>query len=365
MNLCSLRWIGVLLTPLLVSIGCNQTSELPPGGKQAVAHWHAVLKRYPDLPAKVQAITEGRGHLSWLGGGLPQAEVNIYGEDGVLSIKGRHVDLIVTDLDDAALRKLLAWWEKVPRLAAEMNLSSDLPFELPSSTRHVVVLGKQGRIEVSGPSGNDLQTINVLADDMHGRTTIGVHAFGPEGESALDQLAGQYNQVRGPPQSEVRAGRIALPPPEDNVTVLVIGQLGSLDLNGPSDDAQQQISFAAYLNKHQSRDQVAGVPAGTPFGVEPAYVAERFTPGPDPASDPSEESQNTGTGGSTTNNTTGTVVSPPTFVPPTTLPPIGIHPPIQPVLPPPIHEGFRPPLVVPVVPPVVMPGPPVVVPRFR
>lgn len=362
MNLRSLRAFAALLAlPLLLSAGCSGNSDLPPGGAPAVAYWQAVLLQYPDLPEKVQAIVDRRGHLGWLGRSLPQCEVTIHGQDEIVSVTGRHVDVVVTDLGDAALRKLLSWWESVPRWARDLDIQTTLPFTLPSSTRHVVVLGHQGRIEVAGPDGSDRQSINILADETFARTTIGVHAFGPEGDAALEHLAGQYNQVRGPPRSAVKAGRISLPPPEENVTVLVIGRLGRLDIDGPSDDAQQDISFAGYLNRHESSGQVAGVLAGTPFGSEPSYVAERPQPAEDSIAGPqSESSESSPAGGSSFSGNRSEAVALPGSV---TLPGnLQLPRPIE--LPHNDFRTFQPPTTI-HMPPPVMYQPPVMVPHFR
>src|SRR4051812_6623475 len=202
---------AALLAFLVLTLGCNSAVESPPGGTPAVAYWHKVLLQYPDLPEKVRAILEKQRSPDWMHE-LPQSEVRIYGADEVVSVHGRHVDVIVTDLDDDTLRKLLAWWERVPRLAKELGVDYPLPFSLPESTRHVVVLGREGHIAVSGPGGSDIQSVHVLSNDVAGRTTIGVHAFGPEGDAAIEQLAQQARQIRGPPRADVRAGHIALPP---------------------------------------------------------------------------------------------------------------------------------------------------------
>lgn len=258
---------GLLSLVSLLSVGCGQSNELPPGGAKAVAYWQAVLTQYPDLPEKVQAIVDGQGHVGWLGRYLPQTTVTIHGDGETYQYSGRHVHVVVTDLDQDTLRQLLKWWKEVPRLARELDIQTVLPFALPSSTQHIVVLGKQGKIQIGAPGGYDSQSIQILTDEYRSQTTINVHTFGDVGQQALDQLADQYNRVRGPPDSAVKAGLVSLPPPEDNVTVLVIGQLGSLYIDGPTENASQDISFAGYLNRHESYGDVAGVLAGTPFPV--------------------------------------------------------------------------------------------------
>jgi hypothetical protein len=370
--------MGVLALLAICTLGCGQTAT-PPGGTAAVAYWHKVLQQYPDLPEKVRAIVEQGGSPDWRFD-LPRAEVRIYGKDGALAVQGQHVDVVVTDLDAVTLRKLLAWWEAVPRLAKELNVDGPLPFSLPDSTRHVVVLGSEGRIEVAGPSGYDTQSIHILTDDAE-QTTIGVHVFGPEGEAAVEQLAGQYNQVRGPPRSEVRAGRISLPPPEERVTVLVVGKLGQLDIGGPADDARQDITFANYLNRHTDPGSVTGVFAGSPFANQPEYVAENHSPyGDDNEMENAdlessdfdesdfEDSNLADSGLDTSIGETSPIVRTPTDhgAPNVSLPTTPSLPNFQPPqFQPPIQE-FRPPIQQPVivVPPPVFTPPPVYVPRF-
>jgi len=352
-----------LASLLVLSLGCNQSGETPPGGAQAVAYWHAVLQQYPDLPEKVRAIVEKPRQPDWLHS-LPQ-QVRIYGVDEVVSVQGRHVNVVVTDLDDDTLRKLLAWWESVPRWASKLDVEATLPISIPESTRHIVVLGRQGRIQIAGPGGYDLQSINILSDDAAARTTIGVYAFGSEGQIALDQMAAQYSQVRGPPRSEVKAGRISLPPPEDNITVLVIGQLGTLDIEGPYDNAQQEISFAHFLNRHESLGQVAGVLGGTPFEAE--YVADAqgsyADPGPEFVDPPSADFADDVPDAIAPVDTTprgniGETISPPSTILPGNN--IQVQPPLH--LPDYNYQPIRPPVVV--TPPPVYVPPRVVVPRF-
>lgn len=264
---------ALLAVPLLLLAGCG-ANDLPPGGAEAVGYWHSVLQQHPDLPDKVRTIVNGSGRVDWTDHSLPGTEVWIHGENDSVAVAGSQVDIVVTDLDDDTLRKLLKWWESVPDWAKKLGLSPRPPVFVPSSTRQIVVLGRQGRIEVSGPTGQNSQSIQVLSDDAGGRTTIGIHTFGPDGPTALEQLASQYQRVRGPPWTNVKAGYVSLPPPQANVTVLVIGQLGSLDIGGPSDDASQQISVAAYMNRHWASDPFVGLGAGVPFPVETPDVVQ-------------------------------------------------------------------------------------------
>ena len=220
-----------------------------------------------------------------------EVQVRIYGQNEIVAVQGRQIDILVTDLDRQSLEKLLAWWEAVPRLAKELHLHTIPPFNLPETIRHVVVLGSDGRIAISGPGGQDLQSINILSDDMTSQTTIAVHAFAPEAELAVEQLGRQFNQVRGPPRSAVQAGEISLPPPEENVTILVVGRIGTLDIDGPTDDAQQSISFTGFLNRHCFEGDMEGVPAGQPFAVEAALVAERLAPYENPVVSSEDNSQ--------------------------------------------------------------------------
>jgi hypothetical protein len=290
--------------------GCGTSSELPPGGAQAVAYWQQVLLQYPDLPDRVRDIVEERGQQV-ANHGISQAMVRIYGEDGEHQIAGRRINVLVTDLDHATLRKLLEWWEAVPRLAEELEIPAILPFQLPESTQHVVVLGSEGRIEVSGPGGSDQQTIKILHDDVAGRMFLDVHLFGQEGQATLDHLANQYRTVRGPPRSAVRAGNIGLPPP-DEVTVLVIGELNTLNIEGASDDAVQQISFTSFLNQHRTSG-VQGTLAGSPFPIESSEAAPLETAWPAPAhADTGSSYSGASSNGSYSSSTSGYVPTPQT-----------------------------------------------------
>jgi hypothetical protein len=299
-----LRIFGLLTALSALAVGCGTSTTPPPGGTQAVAYWHQLLQRYPDLPAKVEAIVQQQRSPN--AAIVAEAEVRVYGADEVVAVRGRHVDVIVTDLDEATLKKLLAWWKEVPRLARELNVDFPLPLELPSNTRHIVVLGSEGYVAVQGPGGYDVQSVRIVDDQVAARTTIAVHAFGPEGETALGQLSGAFDRLRGPPDAEVRSGHIGLPPPdeEETVTVLVVGQLRQLDIAGPTDYAQQDISFANFLNQHQSTEQT-GTLAGQPFGRSPEYVAEQ----PRAEFVSPEESivsgENSSTGGNSGNNSIG------------------------------------------------------------
>lgn len=348
-----------LAMPWLLLAGCSTSGELPPGGADAVAYWQKLLLQYPDLPDRVRDVVDGRGQVDWSESRFPQSEVRIHGQDGAVTVTGRRIDVLITDLDDATLRQLLAWWEAVPAWADKLGLGPPtLPFHLPENTRHIVVLGSQGRIEVDGPDQRYRQSVQVLADEVAAKTTIGIHTFGSEGQSSLNQMASQYQSVRGPPRSEVKAGRISLPPPEDNITVLVVGQLQSLDIHGPADDAQQEISFAAYLNSHQDSSGLFGTLAGTPFATGSTDPTEVSEPPVGNNGDYAHSTNGTTSSG-TTSSTTPQV---PNWTPPTTMPLPGNIP-----WQPPFQMGTGPGLVVPPLPPIYVP-PRVVTPpvtRFR
>src|SRR5262245_3376042 len=105
MFLRSLRLCG-LLALLLLAAACESGVRVPPGGSEAVRYWHAVLQQYPDLPAKVQAIVESHGEADYATSIPSEAAVRIHGENEVVAVSGRRVDVVVTDLDTDTLRKL-------------------------------------------------------------------------------------------------------------------------------------------------------------------------------------------------------------------------------------------------------------------
>src|SRR5687767_10330221 len=100
------RWIGCigLLAMLAGLVGCGG-ADLPPGGKPAVAYWQRVLKQCPDLPAKVEAIVQGRGSPHYHEHDLPATEVRIYTDEGLVSYSASRIEMIVTDLDTPALKE--------------------------------------------------------------------------------------------------------------------------------------------------------------------------------------------------------------------------------------------------------------------
>ncbi len=249
-----------LLAPLVCAWGCG--SSLPPGGKPVVEFWHGVLQEYPDLPAKVQAIVDERGQAAVFSHGLPSS-VTIYGEHGPVTFSGSRIELIVTDLNTPALRQLLEVWQAIPQQAADLGLSSGSSLNPSFQGRKIVVLGGEGRIDLSGVDQQNVQSIRILTDEVASSTTIGIHTFGPSGEAALEELSRNYTAVRGPPESEVNAGHVSLPPPD--VSVLVIGKLQNLNIAGPADDASQYISLAAFLNEHGRSYELGGRPVGAPF----------------------------------------------------------------------------------------------------
>ena len=356
-----LGFVWMLLAALAFLAGCGG-DPLPPGGAAAVEYWHRVLAQYPDLPARVQAIVDQQGDAVYRESIPASSRVLIYGEDQVVAVDAGRIDLVITDLDRDALQELLACWRRIPEQAAALGLAT--PFGLPPNReRRVIVLGSQGRIDIQGVDGYTKQTIQVLADEAAGQTAIDIHTFGPGGETALEELTRNYRAVRGPPRAAVRSGTISLPPP-DAVSILVIGKLQTLNIDGPSGAAEQQISLAAYLNDHESPDGLAGVAAGAPLSdrlawstsddestsVAPVTAAEAAMPYTyqQPAAElaPSEAYR-------------------PVEFPNPVQPPAPIHLPPVIELPKPIdfHQGFRPQ-------PFVMPPPPiqtrpVVTPRFR
>lgn len=342
-----LAWL--LLAPLAWLCGCGGPG-LPPGGKPAVEYWHRVLSQHPDLPAKVEAIVESLGWTPSRSYDLPATEVRVYGEHGEVSLSGSKIELILTDLDTPALRELLAVWKAIPEQAAELGLYADA-YNAASPKRKIIVLGSDGRVDIRAAGEFDTQKIHVLNDEVATQTRIGIHTFGPSGELALDELARCYQAVRGPPAEDVRSGYVSLPPPDDDtLSVLVIGKLQELNIEGAWGNSVQEVSVASYLSGHDAADDLNGKPLGSPFAERIAMHAaaarqaeqELARPGDaSPAADAAAPGDGTAalpgpTGGFTPPQVV-TPVQPPTFQPPTYTPP-RFTPPVY--VPPPV---FHPP----------------------
>ena len=178
---------------------------------------------------------------------------------------------------------------------------------------------------------------------------IGIHTFGPSGQAALDELARNYHAVRGPPASDVRSGYVSLPPPDDVLSILVIGKLQELNIGGAIGDSSQEISVTSYANAHAASESLAATTIGTPFADRLAreppseapshaevYAAPEASSYSSPA--PAASVPNVYPGGST-------------FTP-SQLPPSPVFSP--PMLPPPARNltPWTPPIVPPVRPPV-------------
>ncbi len=352
------RW---LLASLAACAGCGGP-ELPPGGRAAVEYWHRVLVQHPDLPGKVQAIVDGLGGSPYYGEQPPATEVRIYGEHGEVAVSGSRIQLIITDLDTPALRELLAVWKHIPSQAAGLGLDAAY-YDRSAPRRQVVVLGSGGHIEIRGVGDSNAQLIRILSDEAAASTTIGIHTFGTSGTQALEELTRNYQAVRGPPKSEVASGHVSLPPPEDAITVLVIGKLRELDIGSAYGDALQEISVAAYVNEHQA-EEVAGMPAGRPYAErlaqrshvaqESSYAFEPATATPVPAT-PYVPASSQASGGYAPVQLPGQIQVPaPIYVPTPIQMPAPWTPP----------QTFNPPVYVP--PPVFRPTMPVTPPvRFR
>jgi hypothetical protein len=334
-------WALLLLAMLSALGGCGGP-PLPPGGRAAVEYWHRVLSEHPDLPAKVQQIVDYRGWTPRRDYQLPSSEVRVYGEQGEVTIRGSKIELIVTDLNSAALYDLLAIWKAIPEQAAELGLTS-LPRVDGLPRRKIIVLGSQGRVDIRAAGEFDTQTIRVLADDAAAQTTIGIHTFGPSGEQALEELSRTYQAVRGPPAADVRSGYVSLPPPEEAVSVLIIGKLQELNIEGAWGGSQQEISVAGYFNGHPSTEDLAGVAAGSPFAeriaMNNAAARQRETDSNGlPAAGPTAEAAATTDYASPSSSYSGRSFIPPqqlqppiqmpgTFQPPVYTPPPSFNPP--------------------------------------
>lgn len=270
-----LAWL--LLAPLALAWGCGSPA-LPPGGTAAVEYWHRILQEHPDLPERVRTIVNGGGWTPFYSTDFPATtDIRIYGEQGEVAVSGSRIELLITDLDTEALKQLLAVWEAIPDQAAELGLSAS-SYSTSSPRRKIVVLGSEGRVDIRGVSDYSSQSIRILSDEAAAQTMIGIHTFGPSGQRALDELARNYHAVRGPPASDVRSGYVSLPPPDDVLSVLVIGKLQELNIDGAYGDATQEISMTSYVNGHAASENTTGVPAGSPFADRLAQHAASQSP---------------------------------------------------------------------------------------
>jgi hypothetical protein len=352
---------GLRLVPalLLISLtGCGREASMPPGGRPAAAYWLGVLEQFPDLPAKVRSVLDRQGTEVYQSHLSSAARVRIYGEDGVTAVSGSRVDLLVTDLDDEALRELLALWESLPTLAAKHQIQPEY-LRLAGARRRVIVLGREGRIDIEGPYGGERQSVQVIAERSSGSAEICVHAFGREGEAALTQLATDYHAIRGPPEADVKAGYVGLPPPDDAVAVLVIGRLETLNIAGAADDATQDLSFELYLNEHRA----PGNPE-TIVGETFAARRERLRSAADAYAQPEVPYQASSLDSSSAHDSSYLPANPapPQYSQPYEALPQVPAPIVLPQYQPPIT--FQPPLVTPIPAPIYQPPRPFV-PRFR
>jgi hypothetical protein len=352
--------VWLLLAPLALLCGCG-APPLPPGGQPAVEYWHRVLAEHPDLPARVRSIVGSGDWTPDYSTGFPAStDVRIYSEQGDVAFSGSRIELLITDLDTEALKQLLAVWEAIPEQAQELGLASS--YSTSSPRRKIVVLGSQGRVDIRGVGGYDTQSIRILSDEAAATTQIGIHTFGPSGQRALEELARNYQAVRGPPASDVRSGYVSLPPPDDVLSILVIGKLQELNIEGAWGDAAQEISVAAYFNGHSAGEDLAGTPAGSPFAdrlarntpVQSTPASDNgYTysdPAPAPVAAPAASSSSSGysSSGYSTPQLPTPIQTPQIQVPtplPWTPPTQTFHPPL--VLPPPVFTPpptYRPPV---------------------
>ena len=118
------RRAWLLLAPLAFVWGCSEP-PLPPGGTAAVEYWHRILQEHPDLPQRVRTVVNGGGWTPFYSTDFPATtDIRIYSEQGEVAFSGSRIELLITDLDTAALKQLLAVWEAIPEQAAELGLSA-------------------------------------------------------------------------------------------------------------------------------------------------------------------------------------------------------------------------------------------------
>ena len=215
---------------------------------ERIAYWNTVLNEHPDLPQKVKEIVDGKGtRVERPATATPVSELIVYSYLGPIAVTAERVNVIVTDLDTLSLTKLLAYWQTIPERARQLGI---LPSPSTPQGPRVIVLGSEGRIDVKGPGGSDSQTVDIYHDTLASKSGIDVHSFGNQGETIVNALLeyyGRANQSRGPPESNPETKKFELPPSEI-ATVLVIGKLRTLNVEGGAQASDQRVSFEGYMN---------------------------------------------------------------------------------------------------------------------
>jgi hypothetical protein len=241
---------------------------------QRLAFWTDILRRHPDLPDRLQQIVENRvAPVQRPLVEVPLTEITIHSYLGPTTVVAESINLIVTDLDITALQKLSAYLNTIRERVRELQ---PLFRTAQSNVPKVIVLGRNGQIDIKGVSGVDHQVIDIYNEVPIGYSSIKVHTFGEKGDEANQAILDYFrraNQSRGPPDTPFHAEGIERPP-ESLATVLVIGKLSTLNVGGATQNSTQAISFENYMNGFAKTERSQKASENVKIAETGAFFAE-------------------------------------------------------------------------------------------
>lgn len=270
----------VLTLNLTVQSGCdNQPSSSASGeaaqkricGKTDLeeeacrAYWRKTLRSYPDLPAKIQQILDEKDNPEegrvFRDEHADSAELRIYSNGTEQTFKGKSIDVLVTDFDEASLRRVLATIKEVQESAQVSGAKVGDADSPPPGTYRIVVLGSDAEARILGPDGDDArQVVKLYQSDLSSVDRVTIHAFGPTGQHALQStflrsvvpqkfsrwLARTRAKKPADSDDEPQKSRVELP--DETVTLLVAGNL-KLRVDGAARGGKQTVH--AYINSQR------------------------------------------------------------------------------------------------------------------
>ena len=228
---------------------------------QRVAIWANVLSEYPDLPEKVERIVEGQDKATRLEANLPSSEVILHTTEGAQSFYAQTIDVIVTDLDKRSLKKLLTFWRTIDSRVDNLGIKRAWSSRGGTGEPRVVFLGADGKIEIKGPGGESKQSIDIYQDSLTRLSTLQIHAFdGKEAVPSVVDYIRRNNPIRGPPHNITETGKTNMPPPS-RLTIVAIGNLENLSVEGPREMGTQEIVIETNLTKEVTASEATKVGA--------------------------------------------------------------------------------------------------------